>query len=144
VPPDGVIGLPPRRDLGDRVNVPANDWQRFRVVFGRALLLRCPYCGGHGIFKTWFDLKERCPTCETRFEREDGYFLGGYALNLIVAEFLAVGLVVAIWLTFGLSVRAVQMLAIGAAAALPILFFPFSRCLWMALDLQFHPPGRDD
>jgi uncharacterized protein (DUF983 family) len=144
MPTDDVIGLPAQRQLTDRVNVPPDDWARFRTDFGRALLLRCPYCGGRGIFKGWFDLKERCPTCGTRFEREDGYFLGGYALNLIVAEFLAVGLVVAVWLLFGLSVLGVQILAIASAAALPILFFPFSRCLWMALDLQFHPPGRDD
>jgi uncharacterized protein (DUF983 family) len=144
MPPDDVIGLPPQRELTRLVNVPEDDWARFRTVFGRAVLLRCPYCGGRGIFKGWFDLKTRCPTCLTRFVREDGYFLGGYALNLIVAEFLAVGLVVAAWLLTDLSTLGVQILAIASAAALPILFFPFSRCLWMALDLQLHPPGRDD
>ena len=32
------------------------------------------------------------PRCGARFEREEGYFLGAYALNLIVAEFLGLGL----------------------------------------------------
>lgn len=95
---DEVRGLPPERRLSARVNVPVDDGARFRTVVGRALRLRCPYCGGRGSFKSWFDLLETCPTCGTRFEREHGYFLGGYALNLIVAEFLAVGVVVVFWL----------------------------------------------
>jgi uncharacterized protein (DUF983 family) len=115
--------------------------RRLRTVFGRALLLRCPYCGGRGIFKSWFDLKDTCPTCGTRFEREDGYFLGGYAINLIVAEFLAVGLVVLFWLLASPSVLALQIVGVVLAGGLPILFFPFSRTFWMALDLQLHPPG---
>jgi uncharacterized protein (DUF983 family) len=141
---DGVRGLPPKRELTRLVDVPADERARFRTVFGRAVLLRCPYCGGRGIFKNWFDLKSRCPTCLTRFEREDGYFLGGYALNLIVSEFLAVGLVVAAWLLTDLPTLGVQILAIASAVVLPILFFPFSRCFWMAIDLQLHPPGRED
>ena len=141
---EDVLGLPPKRRLSERVRVPADDRERFLTVFGRALRLRCPYCGGGEIFKSWFNLKETCPTCGTLFEREDGYFLGGYALNLIVAEFLAVGAVILFWLLADPSVLAVQIVGVALAAGLPILFFPFSRCLWMALDLQVHPPGRDD
>ena len=138
---DDIQGLPPRRVFSDRVRIPADDRQRLRTVFGRALMLRCPYCGGRDIFKNWFDLKERCPTCKTLFEREHGYFLGGYAINLIVAEFLAVGLVVLFWLLADPSVLALQIVGVVLAGGLPILFFPFSRTLWMALDLQLHPPS---
>ena len=139
-----VLGLPPRRRLSERVRVPTDDRERLLTVFGRAFRLRCPYCGGAGIFQSWFSPKETCPICGTRFEREDGYFLGAYALNLIVAEFLAVGAVIVFWLLAEPSVLAVQVVGVALAAGLPILFFPFSRCLWMALDLQLHPPGRDD
>jgi uncharacterized protein (DUF983 family) len=143
MPDDHVIGLPPRQGHSERVHIPLDDWVRFRTIFWRALRLRCPYCGGRGVFKSWFDLRETCPTCGTRFEREDGYFLGGYALNLIVAEFLAIGAIVVYWLLASPSVLALQIVGVTLAAGLPILFFPFSRCLWMALDLQLHPPGRD-
>ena len=138
---DEVQGLPPRRLISDRVRLPEDDLQRLRTVFGRALALRCPYCGGGGIFKNWFDLEERCPTCGTLFEREHGYFLGGYAINLIVAEFLAVGLVVLFWLLASPSVLTLQIVGVVLAGGLPILFFPWSRTLWMALDLQLHPPS---
>jgi uncharacterized protein (DUF983 family) len=113
-------------------------------VLARALTRRCPYCGHPGIFTNYFALRERCPTCWVRFEREEGYFLGGYALNLILAEFLGIGLALVIIL--GTAARAWNLLwqealAIALAILFPVLFFPYSRGLWMALDLTFHPPG---
>lgn len=82
-------GLPPRQRLSGHVNVPTDAKTRLLTVFRRALRKHCSYCGGGSIFKNWFDLKETCPTCGTLFEREHGYFLGAYTINLVVAEFLA-------------------------------------------------------
>ena len=78
-----------------------------------------------------------------RFEREEGYFLGAYALNLIVAEFLGLGL--AILLIFKTSLRDAGLLpqeavAVALAVLFPVLFFPYSRTIWIALDLVLHPP----
>jgi hypothetical protein len=80
------------------------------------------------------------------FEREEGYFLGAYAVNLIVALFLGLGL--ALLLLFRTDLRHLdliwqEVIAVGLAVALPVLFFPYSRLLWIAMDLVFHPP-RDD
>lgn len=124
-------------------NLPAGNWARFRTLFGRALVRRCPYCGGGNIFANYWSLKPICPTCEVRFEREDGYFLGGYALNLVVSEFLALG--IAFWLIFGTGVREwsivpQQAIAVALAVAFPLALFPFSRTFWMALDLFLNPP----
>jgi len=85
-------------------------------------------------------LKPACPTCGAHFEREDGYFLGAYALNLIVAEMIGLG--GALYLLFATDLRHLpigwQMVLAGLLAGLlPILFFPFSRTLWIALDLLF-------
>lgn len=130
-----------RTDLWD---IPENARERFLVALGRGLRRRCPYCGSPGIFSGYFTLRERCPTCGVRFEREEGYFLGGYALNLIVAEFLALGL--ALFLIFRTALRHQDLLvqeavALGLAVLFPIIFFPYSRSVWMAVDLMFHPPG---
>ena len=76
------------RNCGTCRGTPRN---RFLVTMRRALTRRCPYCGGPGIYEGYFALRERCPSCGVRFEREEGYFLGAYALNLIVAEFLGLG-----------------------------------------------------
>lgn len=120
--------------------LPSSNPARFALLAGRALTRRCPYCGGGNIFAGWLSLEPQCPTCGTSFEREDGYFLGAYALNLLFAEF--VGLGTAVYLLFWTGLRALhlgwQMVIAGALAlALPILFFPFSRTVWMALDLLF-------
>jgi uncharacterized protein (DUF983 family) len=110
----------------------------------RALTRRCPYCGLPGVFTGYFALRETCPNCQVTFEREEGYFLGAYALNLIVAEFLGIGLV--ILLLFRTDLRHLELLwqeaiAVGLAVAFPLLFYPYSREVWIALDLVFHPPG---
>lgn len=81
-----------------------------------------------------------------RFDREEGYFLGGYALNLIVAEFVGLGL--ALVIIFGTAFRHAPLLgqealAVALAVVVPIIFFPYSRTLWMALDLFFNPPFKN-
>ncbi|MFM9108633.1 MAG: DUF983 domain-containing protein [Chloroflexota bacterium] len=124
-------------------NLPPPGWARARVLAARALTRRCPYCGGGRIFGHFFRLKKICPTCEVEFEREDGYFIGGYAINLVFSETLA--LVLAVWLLFGTSLRDAPLLtqeiiAVALAVLLPLFFFPYSRSVWMALDLTLHPP----
>lgn len=93
------------------------------------------------MFSSWLTLKERCPRCHTLFEREDGYFVGGYAINLIVAEFLAFGIVLCLILFADRSTLQLQIIGALLALGLPILFFPFSRTVWIGLDLFLHPPG---
>jgi uncharacterized protein (DUF983 family) len=113
--------------------------------FGRALRLKCPRCGGGDVLRSWFRLQERCPRCALLLDRgEPDYWLGAYAINLVVAEGLAaiVGLVVLVrtW------PRGVPGTATGVALAilLPIVFFPFSRLLWLAWDLSFRPSEPGD
>ena len=126
-------------------SLPTGGFRRLTVLLGRALRRRCPYCGSGGIFDGWFSLRERCPTCGAVFEREDGYFLGAYGINLLFALF--VGLGGALLLIFGTPLRDAALIwqeavAVLLAVVLPILVFPYSRTLWMALDLQVDPPGR--
>ena len=35
-----------------------------------------------------------------------------------------------------------ELLAVALAIAFPVVLFPFSRTVWIAMDLIFHPPGR--
>jgi uncharacterized protein (DUF983 family) len=126
-------------DDASRRNLPPKGWPRLRMLISRALKRRCPNCGGKGIFANWFSLKDKCPTCGAVFVREEGYFLGAYAINLIVAEFIGLGLVLVILFNVDLSLWEQEVIAVGAAVALPVLFFPFARTLWMALDLYVDP-----
>ncbi len=112
----------------------------------RPVTCRCPYCGGAGIYEDYFALRESCPVCGVRFEREEGFFLGAYALNLVVAELLGLGL--AMFLIFKTGLRYLDLIwqeaiAVFLAVAFPVLLFPNSRTVWIALDLVLHPPGGD-
>jgi len=113
------------------------------VLFGRALRRRCPHCGAKGIFTNWMALRERCPNCRLQFEREEGYFLGAYAINLVVAELLGFGIVILLLIRGELSVLQLQILGVVLAVGLPFLFYPYSRTIWMAIDLVVHPPRID-
>ncbi|MDF3018214.1 MAG: hypothetical protein K0R44_3439 [Thermomicrobiales bacterium] len=59
------------------------------------------------------------------------------------AEFLGLGL--AILLIFKTDLRNLQLvwqevIAVALAIAFPLALFPFSRTVWIAMDLIFHPP----
>ncbi|HUX88751.1 MAG TPA: DUF983 domain-containing protein [Chloroflexota bacterium] len=114
---------------------------RVHLLFSRALRWRCPNCGGGPLFVSWFKLAESCPGCGLWLERDDGYFLGAMAINLVVGESIPL---IAILVTWFLTQPNVpwQVMEYGgmlAAVALPLLFFPLSRTLWLALDLTFRP-----
>jgi len=112
----------------------------------RALLLRCPVCGSGGLFVHWFKIKDRCPTCGYVFARgESGYQLGSMAIDLIVP------LVVWFFGFFGILIFTWPnppwtLLQWGSAAFMvgfPLLLYPVSHTLAIALDVLVRPPGRD-
>jgi len=114
----------------------------------RGIARRCPRCGSGGIFASWFRLAEHCPRCHLRLERENDFFLGGYVINLAVTEgFLALALliyVLRITADPGTSLVPVLMAGVIISVILPVLFFPFSRTIWMAIDLAMRPAPPDD
>jgi uncharacterized protein (DUF983 family) len=119
---------------------------RARRLFARALVLRCPNCGRGRVLRNWFTLRERCSECQVWLEREEGYFVGAMAINIILGEFLpifgAVAVIVGTWPT---PPWPVLQIAIPVSMGLgPVLLFPFSRTLWLALDWTFRPPSRDN
>jgi len=59
-------------------------------VLWRGLTKRCPRCGAGHLFRRWFELRPACPRCGFRFEREEGFFLGAYVINLAVSELAVV------------------------------------------------------
>ncbi|MEJ7837797.1 MAG: hypothetical protein WKF81_03220 [Thermomicrobiales bacterium] len=114
---------------------------RFLQTFGRAFRRRCPYCGGRGAFANLSTLHKRCPSCGTLFAYEDGYFLGAYAVSLVFMIFFGIALVIGLIALTSLSVLHMQILGVVIVIALPILLYPLSLLIWIALDVTIHPPG---
>ncbi len=117
------------------------------LLLWRAVRRRCPNCGWKNVFESYFTLKQRCPQCGILLERGEGdYFLGAYALNLIGIEFiLAAGFVVVMVATWpNPPWDSLQYGGAALAIIVPILTYPFTKTVWLALDLIFRPPKRED
>ena len=120
----------------------------FPRLVGRALLWRCPWCGGRKAwFRTWFRRADRCKTCSLRWDRgQDGFELGAMTVGVIIT-----GGSVMVFLTAWIVVAypnfpVVPMALIGAAIALvmPVATYPFTQTIWSAFDLRVHPPTPEE
>lgn len=68
------------------------------ISYGRALRLllagftlgRCPACGRTSMFRSMWDLHERCPSCGVRHELEEGAWLGAVAIGYGMAAVAAI------------------------------------------------------
>lgn len=88
-------------------------------------------------------MRETCPNCSHRFSQESGFFLGAYAINFVVTEgLLLMALIPYIVVSASnpqTSIPVGPFLTVAVAGAIlgPVLFYPLSRTLWVALDLAF-------
>lgn len=117
------------------------------TMLRRGLAKHCPRCGGGHLFRGWFRMLERCPTCGYRFEREEGFFFGAYIVNLVVTE----AVLFTVFLAYigvhgaqGNDLRVSLVAACASALVVPVLFYPFSRTLWAAIDLIATPLELDE
>ena len=112
----------------------------------RGFRRRCPRCGEGKAFESYFKMRERCPVCGHSFEREEGYWTGAMIVNIAACEiwfFIGfVGILIATVPDVNWSAILAVMLVTNGL--LPILFYPFSKTIWMALDLRFHPAGEGE
>lgn len=115
------------------------------LLFRRALTLRCPRCGGGKVVRHWLAIADDCPTCGISLV-SGGSRVGAYVYNLVVAELATVALVVGlVWSRWPeVPWDLLGWLAPLLAVSLPLLFYPFSRLLFVATDLAMHPQMRRD
>lgn len=120
---------------------------RVATLLGRALRLRCPNCGGKRLFASWGKLRQRCPECGLWLERGEGdYYLGAYMVALIAVEALfAIGFVAVLMITWpNPPWAAIQWVGVIVLTAGVIICYPFSKTIWLAIDLMFRPVTLDD
>ena len=81
----------------------------------------------------------KCVNCDFKFEREQGYFVGAIYINyaataiIVIAGFF--------WLDRVIALTLAQQLILWSlfGIAFPLLFFRYSRSLWLSLDYIFNP-----
>jgi uncharacterized protein (DUF983 family) len=103
---------------------------------GRAIWeQRCPRCLEGKVFSGAVTMREHCPACGHRFQREPGYFLGAmyvsYPLAIVV---LGVFIVLIHWLRPDWPWELDLALAVLPLLVLVPTIFRYSRILWMHFD----------
>ena len=84
-------------------------------------------------------MHSECSCCALKFEREQGYFVGAIYVNYAVT--IAVVLPGFFILDYLASISPVQQLMVWIPFAIffPLLFFRYSRSLWLTIDHLFNP-----
>ena len=105
----------------------------------RGFTRRCARCGSGKLFRHWFHMVEDCPRCGLHFEREQGYFAGALAINLIlVGGVFALVFITILALTIpDLPIAFTLAVCIPIVAIGPIIAYPFSKTIWDAVDRAF-------
>jgi uncharacterized protein (DUF983 family) len=117
------------------------------TILIRGLLLRCPYCGKGKLFRRGFTMYEKCPVCGWRYEREEGYWTGAIAVNLVVTELLIALVAVPLAVALALAQQPVTLLIIIGLPlpfVLPFLFFRHAKSFWMSIDFMLHPVDPEE
>ena len=116
------------------------------LALWRGVTKRCAYCGSGHLFRRWFTMVERCPRCGLGFRRLEGHWSGDIGINTIATFSLLwlvlIGGTLAMW-------GHINYVGLGVAAALvtfvfPVLFVPFAKTLWVAIDVIMRPVHPDE
>jgi uncharacterized protein (DUF983 family) len=116
------------------------------TVLKRGFAKRCPVCGEGHLFEAWVRMIPVCRRCGYRFHRKPGQWLGSWFLNLCVVQTAVILVVIVIaGVTWPRTSTLLLIVATTATALFtPLAFFPFSRTIWIAIDLAMKPLDFDD
>ena len=107
--------------------------------------MRCPRCGATPLFRGFFSMYPDCHSCNLKYEREQGYFVGAIYINygvtaiIMIAGFFCLDRFISLSLARQLTFWSIF------GVGFPLFFFRYSRSLWLSLDYIFNPgdtPGR--
>ena len=123
--------------------------QTERVSTASAILHQlCPRCRAarmfeKSIFTGFPKMHERCPVCDLKFEREQGYFLGAMYISYGLALITIVMLALILWMATRWPLQKTTVWAILLFLPLAPMLTLFSRVLWIYLDWAIDPeePG---
>lgn len=116
------------------------------TLLKRGVHRRCPVCGGNKLFRRWVQMAEDCPRCGLHFQRVPGQWLGSWFINICLAQFLVIVILLGGALASYPHPQIVPLALSGGVAMVvfPIWFFPYSRTLWLAIDLAMRPLEFDE
>jgi uncharacterized protein (DUF983 family) len=110
------------------------------LLLWRGVRMRCPRCGQGKLYRRLWRLTmyDECPVCHWKYEREEGYWTGAMAVDLVVVELL-VGVLIFMFNVWGYPLLPQFIIGFAIAIICPIIFYPYAKSLWMTLDFLLHP-----
>ena len=103
-------------------------------VMWRSVRLRCPVCGGASIVERLFQIRHHCPACRALFKREEGFFVGAIAINLVTTEAVILFVYLATLGVIATHFRVILSTMLVLALVFPVAFYHHSWSLWLGLD----------
>ena len=110
-----------------------------RQVFAAGVHLKCPKCGEGKMFSGMFKMSAACSRCNFRFEREMGYFVGAMYINYGATIVVAFAGFFALDFITPITFQQNFILWIAFCVLFPIVFFRYSRSLWLSFDYIVNP-----
>ncbi len=124
------------------------------ISYGRALQLlaagfflgRCPACGRASMFRSLWELHERCPSCGVRHELEEGGWLGAVAIGYGIAALAAMLATVVELNAHALARAGLDPMWTIALGAIPVTVFAYrpAKGLWFTLLYLYGLAGEPD
>jgi uncharacterized protein (DUF983 family) len=114
----------------------------FTHVMRCGLRLRCPRCGQGHLLQRMFTMNHDCPLCGLKFFREPGYFVGAMIINygitaaILITAYLLSQYFPEMWHA---SAELKILVWMVVAIVLSLIFVPFSRGMWLAIDYWMEP-----
>lgn len=95
------------------------------------------------MFSSLFTMYSQCQVCDLRFEREQGYFLGAIYINYAVT--IGIMLTGFFILEYTTDVSLAQQIILWClfGVLFPMLFYRYSKSLWLSIDCIFDPPVQE-
>ncbi len=95
------------------------------------------------LFRSLFTMYPQCRVCELRFEREQGYFLGAIYINYAVTVVIMLAGFFILEYTTDVSLAQQIILWCIFGVLFPMLFYRYSKSLWLSIDCIFDPPEHE-
>ena len=109
-------------------------------IIARGFTHRCPNCGHRTLFPPRsLKIRPRCPDCGTRFDRDEGFFLGPWVLNYTIAVFLFVLPAIVAGVREVIPWSLTLVFAALGCTLVPFLLYRTSWSLWLMLYFYFLP-----
>lgn len=90
---------------------------------------------------------ERCPVCGLRYEREEGYWTGAVAVNLVATVILIAFALVPLAIVFASAHQPLflfLLVSLPIPLIFPLLFFRHAKSLWINIDFLINPVEPDE